>query len=496
MCFYGRKAKSINVLSIILVIILITFTTAIAQDLRNSVFQKTDKALKQATDAQAEYLSPKNFVKAVELYNKADKDFNKGKNLESIRKRLQEAEKYFIDALAASRLAQTTFASVLKAKSDAESVKSKKYAVEPWTNAGEKFKAAAEKLESGDLKNARKKGAEAENFYREAELITVKAIYLDETRQLLDKADAIKVKKYAPKTLKRARELLQTAEIELERNRYDIDYPRSLARQAKYEVKHSLFLAEAIQKLKEEKASIEDILLLGESPLEEIASMAGIVAEFDAGFGKVKTLITEFMNTQEETIITTKQELVDQKRETLLLQQSVASLNEQLGGIQKEKSALAKEKSVLAQKIEAERIIKEKYSRIGKIFTKSEARVLRTPENDLILRLIGLNFQTGKSEIKSEYFNLLVKVKQAIEIFPKCRLRIEGHTDSHGGDQLNMELSQKRADAVKSYFMANMNISASRIKAVGFGETHPIGNNDTKRGLSKNRRIDVILITQ
>ena len=56
-----------------------------------------------------------------------------------------------------------------------------------------------------------------------------------------------------------------------------------------------------------------------------------------------------------------------------------------------------------------------------------------------------------------------------------------------------MELSKKRADAVSQYILANMGIDASRIEAVGYGESKPIANNETKEGRTKNRRIDVVL---
>ena len=70
---------------------------------------------------------------------------------------------------------------------------------------------------------------------------------------------------------------------------------------------------------------------------------------------------------------------------------------------------------------------------------------------------------------------------------------IEGHTDSYGGDQLNMQLSTDRAAAVKQYLLANMGIEPYRIQAVGYGEDRPIANNETAEGRAKNRRIDIVI---
>ena len=231
----------------------------------------------------------------------------------------------------------------------------------------------------------------------------------------------------------------------------------------------------------------EDVMLLSEKPLEEIAGAIGLVAQFDEGYGKTTKSIKTHIQTMEEDNANYQQELTDAKRQIEMLNAQVAELNEQLGGI-------AKEKSELAMKIEEQRILKEKYEKIGQLFTKEEAQVLRTPENNLIIRLIGLNFKSGKSDIDAEYFALLGKVKEAFNIFPDCHIGIEGHTDSFGGDQMNLELSQKRADAVRNYILANMNWAPDKITAHGFGETKPIANNETKEGRAKNRRIDILLM--
>ena len=70
---------------------------------------------------------------------------------------------------------------------------------------------------------------------------------------------------------------------------------------------------------------------------------------------------------------------------------------------------------------------------------------------------------------------------------------IEGHTDSFGGDKANLDLSQRRADAVMQYLLANMDIERSRIFSMGYGESKPIANNETKEGRAQNRRIDLKL---
>jgi len=72
-------------------------------------------------------------------------------------------------------------------------------------------------------------------------------------------------------------------------------------------------------------------------------------------------------------------------------------------------------------------------------------------------------------------------------------LTIEGHTDSHGGDELNQKLSQARAESVQQYMINAMRIPTYRLIATGYGETRPVASNETASGRERNRRIDVVI---
>jgi OmpA-OmpF porin, OOP family len=107
--------------------------------------------------------------------------------------------------------------------------------------------------------------------------------------------------------------------------------------------------------------------------------------------------------------------------------------------------------------------------------------------------LIGVNFDVNKSEIKAEDYQVLTKVQKALNIFENANFIIEGHTDSQGNDDNNLELSKLRADAVLGYLTANMLIDKSRFSVKGFGESKPLANNETVLGRKKNRRIDIVI---
>jgi outer membrane protein OmpA-like peptidoglycan-associated protein len=70
---------------------------------------------------------------------------------------------------------------------------------------------------------------------------------------------------------------------------------------------------------------------------------------------------------------------------------------------------------------------------------------------------------------------------------------VQGHTDSYGSDEQNLQLSNQRAEAVKQYLLANSNLDASRVEAFGYGESKPIASNETTEGRAANRRVEVVI---
>ena len=134
-----------------------------------------------------------------------------------------------------------------------------------------------------------------------------------------------------------------------------------------------------------------------------------------------------------------------------------------------------------------------KITRIRDAFTPEEGKVLMDGEN-IIIRLYGLSFSSGKAVIDYKYFGLLAKVRDTFKEFPDCNVIIEGHTDSLGSDKVNKRLSKERADSVRHYLIANSLVTDEQIVAVGYGEAKPVASNKTSEGRASNRRIDVVII--
>jgi MYXO-CTERM domain-containing protein len=99
-------------------------------------------------------------------------------------------------------------------------------------------------------------------------------------------------------------------------------------------------------------------------------------------------------------------------------------------------------------------------------------------------------FKTNKDIILGKSYPLLDNVAQVIKAHSEIPLiTIEGHTDDRGNDAYNLDLSQRRAEAVKVYLVSK-GVDATRLAAKGFGETQPIADNKTNKGRSTNRRVE------
>ncbi|MBN2011037.1 OmpA family protein [candidate division KSB1 bacterium] len=458
---------------------------ATSNDVKTWLFMDTNQARNAAKKAHADILAPRNFGEAMTLYNEAKADFQDGKNLEDIQKKLRTSNSYFQKAIDATKLADVAFPNSMKARLDAQYTESARFSARLWTEAEKKFNEAAVELEDGDVSDARKKADQAEKLYRQAELDAIKANYLDETRELLNQAEQLGVKNDAPETLKLAQQLVEQAELELNKNRYDTDVARSLAMQANYQASHAIYLANVIRKMKDTNQSWEELILGSERPLKRIAEKTDQTALFNTGFGKTTDEIIAYIDTYQDSVYGLKQDLDWTALELKLLRKRNAELEQKLGG-------KARENSALARQITKQAKTRELFTNVEQSFQREDASVL-WDGGTILIRLVGLNFTSAEATIHQQSYRILTKLRNAINSFPDGTVIVSGHTDSYGSDEQNWQLSQKRAEAVKQYILDNTDFNVYQIEAIGYGETRPIASNETESGRAANRRVEVVI---
>lgn len=478
--------KSSFVSCLVVAIFVLTSGSIHAQsELRKTFFKEVDAARAAAEAANASLLAPDSWGEGMRDYKAAEDGLARGRNIEYVRDKAADSEQSFKTAKTAADLAKTVLAQVMKSRQDAANAKSPELAKDLWDKAQQEFGDAIRSLERGDLKRAKRMDIEATSLYRDAELVAIKSQYLTETRQLIADADRAKVERYAPITLGKARQLLADAERELNENRYDTDLPRDLARQANYEAKHAIYLSEVVRDVRDKNISTEQLILDWETPLAEIAAAADITPAMSEGYVQTRTDVVNYIEKIRNERQAMEQEIEANNLRLADMDEEMRALDERLGGATAERAALV-------QRLEAEAMVKSQFEQVEKMFTPDEARVFREGET-IIIRLVGLNFDSGKSEFNRNHIPLLSKVEQAIDVFPRSDIVIEGHTDSYGGDESNQVLSQRRAEAVQQYMINAMRIPSYRLIATGYGETVPVANNETASGRAKNRRIDIII---
>jgi OOP family OmpA-OmpF porin len=455
---------------------------------KDELFGAQRAALLKSQKDQIDALAPSTFAQAQLALAEAEKDYDKARKLDKIREKLTESEHALAQATKLAQSSRTTLATPLHARDDAVAAQAEKYAPEAWKRAADRFTEAANQVEKGATPMAQKRGAEAEVLLRDAELAAIKGNVLGEAQSLIARADAQKVQETAPRSLELAKKYLHEADQEITRSRYDSDVPKSLAAQSVYEARHALFLAEQIVALQDKKKAehaLEELLLSFEEPLKRIAAELGTNARFDAGYsGPTQEFLDRIQQLQRE-LRQSKQEVKDRDGQLALVNTELKRLEDKLGGVSEERVALQR-------RLDAQARLRANIAQVEGAFTADEARVYRQSD-DLVVSLTGITFPVGKSTIEPSSFGLMTKLQEAIKLFPKASLIVEGHTDSDGSDSANLILSQDRADAVKQYLISNMGLDAERISSIGYGETRPVASNQTPEGKARNRRIDMII---
>ena len=462
------------------------------KDLKVMTFKETNALLTKANQLQGEFFSPENYEKGIKYYRSAEAYFQDGSSPKKYKSKLTKARKYFNIVLKNVAAAKLIFKDVLQAKEDAKTAGADKSRLKLWEMAEEKFEDAISELEDGDLEDARSEAGKAEKHYREAELKAIKNIYLNNARKLVAEANDLSVEDNAPKSLKLAINLLKKAEKELDKNRYDTKTGKKIALQAEYEARHAIFLHKTIKKLKEKDKEFEDLLLAAEESLKQVAVPLKTVLEFDKGMTAPVEIMVKSIELGKDSLQQIKINIAEMKQKI----QEIETLNSELNAknleLNKQLKVFAEKEASLKEKIEARNKILNKFASIEKLFPPQFAKVIRT-EGKIILRLTGLKFKAGKADIGLENLDLLKRVQKAITTFDSCSVIIEGHTDSHGSDKLNLQISDERAKNVKLFLASNVDLEKIRMVAVGFGEEKPVANNETKEGREQNRRIDVII---
>ncbi|MGA7105528.1 MAG: OmpA family protein [Candidatus Deferrimicrobiaceae bacterium] len=460
---------------------------------------------------QVNALSPTWFAKAETSLNGAKKGLARGESLSEILQNVAVGRAQLQQAGEMAKVSKATLPDAIKARDLAMGAGATEFGRD-FAEVEDSFLDLTKAIENNDLDWARRHQGRVVNAFDQLELRAIKEKTLGEARGLIEKAEREGAKKLAPKTLEVAKRKLAEADKFISGQRYQKEKLQEVASDVVFHARRLAQVTRESEKVKTMQP--EQITLWVEGILGRVTGKLAapdmrnenfnvqeenILGSID-GLQKDQKFLAEKVKTQQAEIETKKKELADLQESTRrqlasldeASQKKIAALDEasrkQITALKGEAAQVRAEKERLA----AEREFQLKYNDVRTFFAPDEAEVYKEG-NHLVIRMRAIRFPVGKAVIMPDNYGLLSNVQRAIRTFGEPDVTVEGHTDSTGTKVLNDHLSQKRAEAVRSYLVANETLPEDRIFAVGYGSSRPLATNDTEEGRAINRRIDVVI---
>lgn len=468
-------------------VVLLSFASVTRASEADPRFGQVEIAQSRAESADGLLLAPTVHGKGVDAFRRAKALAADGGKPEKIREQLSIAADRFAEVEEISLRAREVLADTLAARRDADSAGASKPDNRLWRDAESQLRSAVTRLERNREADVTKPAQKAEQQFRAAELAAIESTLFAEADRQIAIADDMNAKRDAPKSFAEAQRLIAEARARLIQDRYDTDEPRDHATLATHHALRAQYIVKARKSLGDDM-TMEDLIGTWEREIAHIGELMGETVYFDNGPGEAGSQVANAVT----DLLLQKNRLDDQvseqQRYSLALQQEIETLQTELGGQSKARERLQAE-------LERQERMKEKVRKVEGMFKASEAQVLRVQDR-LVLRMIGVSFGSGSSSLVAAHHKILGKVRSALAEFPDTPVIVEGHTDSHGADAANLELSRKRAESVMQYLLKGGTIAKELLTAVGYGETQPISSNESPEGRQRNRRIDVVLYPQ
>ncbi|WP_413575094.1 OmpA family protein [Bdellovibrio sp. HCB290] len=397
---------------------------------------QTDEMLKEARAKQMDALSPDNFNNAEKTLAKAKEYMEEKKSADKILEQVSYSRGWLKQGELKSEISRKSMGPIVDARTGALRANAPELYPKEWSKLEKKLENVTSDVEKGSLKAVDKKGTDLVASYRQIERDSVEKQYLGKAKATIEAAEKDKASEKAPVTLGLA--------------------------QAKYNQTAKL--------IAQDPRNTAAIAGVAEDATRESDHLAEVMNKVNAG--NTETLVLQ-NEKQQRQISSLRTETKAQSRE-------LSAAEKQLQSAKAAEAELARQKA--AADI-ATKLRQDLRSKDAEVFTQ---------DGKVTVRLKGLNFASGSANLNSSNKALLSKVENALDDIPTSKIEVQGHTDSTGAADVNMRISEKRAEAVQKQLVAN-GAPAAEVDAVGLGSEHPISNNNTASGRAQNRRIDLVI---
>jgi len=457
----------------------------------------------QARMDQLNILAPDGFKKAESAFFSAREDLEDGDEIADIRASVAESREYLENARETAVLSRATLSDTIKAREMARDAGAIKFEKE-YQRVENDFLSLTRAIEHDNMSYAQKNRDKVSDRFRELEVRAIKEETIGKVRSLISQAEAEGARKMAPSSYSQAVEQLNATDAFISANPYAKEEMHAMAKEALFKANQLVVVTELCNRVAEMKP--EEVVMIVENHLHTISESLGAQDMRDQPYstqlanivGSVESLKSDraFMAEKNQALQEDMEALkADYQAKIDALNVRVATLEGQSREDQMAKQRLDRERMAVEQRLAAERKFNQLYATVRSYFEPEEAEVYKQ-ENQLVIRLKAMRFPVGKSVIMPENYVLLSKVQKAIRTFDDPRVIVEGHTDTTGSNEVNMMLSQQRAEAVRDYMIANQTLPPDGISAVGYGSDRPLASNATAEGRAINRRIDILIIPQ
>ena len=434
--------------------------------------------LADARANQVDVLAPGLFAEAQSSFNKAKKALDGGAKLSSIGQYVSDGNDSLKKAEEIAQVSRTILGDTNEARDKALKVGADKLG-KPYDEVNDQYLALTKAIENDNLSYAQKNAAKVQAAFRDVEIMAIKDTALGNARQMMAEAEKAKIEKIAPRAYNDALVTLNQADAYIGQNPYATESISKKAAEAEFMAQRMVSISESSQTFKEMPPETSALYL--EEILTRIGRATGAGELRDKGVENQVSTITEAAAAMQQ-----KEKALDDENQAY--QSQITDLKQQLAGLQ----GYSREQETAKERLTAEREFNERFNQVQGYFRPDEAEVYKQG-SQLVIRLRGIKFPVGQATLSPDNYTLLSKVQKAIGTFAQPTVTIEGHTDSTGSPQKNLELSQQRAQAVKTYLVANKTLPEYRIRAAGYGPDRPLAPNTTPEGRAINRRIDVLI---
>ena len=222
--------------------------------------------------------------------------------------------------------------------------------------------------------------------------------------------------------------------------------------------------------LRTERATLESAMVLLRQDKAELQTESARLQ------GEKTTLEEESLRLrQEKTLLEQESRRLEQEKAELM--QRSARLQQEKADLQRESEKLRREKDELTSRLQSA------LSHVAETTDSARGYVISLPD---------ILFEVDQATLKTDAQLVLAKLAGILLILPDQQVIIEGHTDSTGGTDYNLDLSQRRASAVMS-LLASQGLNHARLRAMGFGMQRPVADNATADGRRRNRRVEIVI---